>query len=644
MAFTPSPLDNNAPPMLAPPPPSPVSAPSAPTVDDSASTTQPAPVIPPPVPAPVPNQNVDATAHQSRIGKIFQDIAGGQTTDYAQTPNGPVPVKRNLKPGELARNILGSALSLMAAGAGGDLAARQKRPFQMNPNETVGAVIHGPEQQRQQQAQKVFENQQTADAATLRAAQNAREQQKSIQDTSLFTQQSQLNDQRLASGDREAIKDQQDIDDKFDKQYYDDINMPGAEITKGVDGKELNFYDTGNKADGNFKSAGQNAQDYVTAHPDVLHGRTKLGDPASKYNVTYRRNPVTHAFQIIDFPADRHDKVIEYYHAKKDKKGNPILGKDGQPQPDGTYAPNGVPTYLTDTVSPNDARKIDQDNETHKLQVQNLQSEIADRNEQTAERKATLAKAPEAAEADDLFQSGKFDKMLPDQILIEKGVIRSDLQNAYKFQQAAEKDYNDYIKANQLEDDPDKAQKSDEYQAYQEARDEVNTTLAKWHQLNNGAIRGGTVGTDSATGGSDQGPPVKTDPNLGPEAAVNQLRQQRADAATVAANAATRQSDLDTLKTLTTKGPGHPAYNGDLDTLIKDHPNWTDDEKIRAMKQLAPQQLGEDANSAVSASLPKPPQPGSVIDPDTAKAYFQASGSDPAKARQMATQAGWKVQ
>src|SRR5260370_2082439 len=54
--------------------------------------------------------------HHGILMSAFQDLAGGKKTSYRQTENGPVPVKENLKPGELSQCILAAALTAMSSG------------------------------------------------------------------------------------------------------------------------------------------------------------------------------------------------------------------------------------------------------------------------------------------------------------------------------------------------------------------------------------------------------------------------------------------------------------------------------------------------------------------------------------------------
>jgi hypothetical protein len=130
--------------------------------------------------------------HHGIIGTVLQDLAGGKKTTYRQTESGPVPVKENLQPGEIARNILASALVGLAGGY--SPAARGK-----GAGAAAAAGFEAAEQMKEKkadqaknQAQQEFQNKNVADEMTIRKAVNARDQQRSIdqhQETTMRTEQ-----------------------------------------------------------------------------------------------------------------------------------------------------------------------------------------------------------------------------------------------------------------------------------------------------------------------------------------------------------------------------------------------------------------------------------------------------------------------
>lgn len=389
--------DAQAPPLNNP---TPTSMPAAPDVNNAgvpAAALAPSSLVqtnPPPLPAPAPNTNMDANTHQSLIGKVFQTIAGGQTKDYVQTDKGPVPVKRNLKPGEMARNILGAAFSMFAAGLGGMNAAREGRQYVQNPATSVGAVIHGPEEQRQAEAEKQFQNNQAADQMTLLKHRDAMEQQRSIQEAVQAEDAHQAAVQARVNGQRDMDEKAYDDMVKQQKDFNTALAMPGAQIVKDTNGQELSFLSP------------REAQAYAIKHPEILHGSTN-GD--SKFGTVMVKNPATGQYQIVDYPADRHDIGIANFGQKKDRDGNPVWNKDGSPVPDGTVLDPKTkkPTVLTQTVTPDQARAIAVQN----IQLADVQSQMKDREAQAEKYRADARKNDELNSALDLYDQGALSKM-----------------------------------------------------------------------------------------------------------------------------------------------------------------------------------------------------------------------------------------
>lgn len=459
--------------------------------------------------------NQDAYTHQSTIGKIFQAIAGGQTTDYVQTAKGPVPVKRNLRPGEMARNILASTFSLMAAGAGGDMAAREKRPYEQNPSQTIGGMREQADQQKQQQAQLQFKNAQEVNAEdranqelVLRQHQDAREQQNAVAQRQKDADAHRASDQAYAVGSRELENADYDTLVKIRKDYDSELAMPGAHLFQDPQGGDLSFYDTGNKEDGTYRSGGQNAQAYVTAHPELVHGSTN-GD--SKFGTHPVINPWTRAWQIVDYPPDRHDVGIEYYGGKKDKNGQQIFDKDGSPIPNDdpkdpahAYDPKtNKPTVLTDTVSANTARDI----ATKQLTDNEIRARISNLKSEANERDNAVKKQPFLDESLSLFNSGNLNKMNTSQRLAVAGMLATDRTRLSTRENQATQRV-DRERAAVLKADPDanpdenpdvKAALSDLNSAkneYDDVADQYNrvTGLTPGRLLANRIIRSGNLG------------------------------------------------------------------------------------------------------------------------------------------------------
>src|SRR5258708_6566886 len=119
--------------------------------------------------------------HHGILLSAFQDLAGGKKTTWRSSPDGPVAVKENLQPGEMARNILAAALTGLAGGfktrggPGGNKAQAFTAGF-----EAEEAAKTKQETDKKQNAQQEFQNKNVADEMTLRKAANARDQQRSI--------------------------------------------------------------------------------------------------------------------------------------------------------------------------------------------------------------------------------------------------------------------------------------------------------------------------------------------------------------------------------------------------------------------------------------------------------------------------------
>ena len=418
---------NATPPLVTPNPaaaPNPDSTPAPPDVDNAGNQPSATGVLPgsngaggPSVgapsqpPAPAAGSDMSGTQHQSTIGKIFQTIAGGKTTDFARTPNGPVAVKRDLKPGEMARNILGAAFSLLAAGAGGAMMGNEKRgPYEQPEDETIGGQERGRVQQRQQEAQKEFNNEQTENEAVLRAHKDAMEQQTAIAQIQKDADEHRQSEFNYAQG----VKTSQQADiDRFTKQamtYDQAMAMPGSEIMKDAKGAEINFYDSGTPGQPGYKSAGQKAQEYAVAHPETIHGSTNGN---TKYGVLPVFNPYTGALQFVDYPADRHDVGIANFGQKMDANGEPMTNPDGSPVPDGTVLDPKTkkPTVLTQTVTPQQAQDIRKQNIT----MADQQSQILDRTKQADKYESEAKKNEVLSDAQEVYANGGIEKMTQQQ-------------------------------------------------------------------------------------------------------------------------------------------------------------------------------------------------------------------------------------
>ena len=380
--------------------------------------------------------NASAGSKPSMAKKILQAATGGQTTDFAQGPNGPVPIKRDLTTGELARRVLASVGSIFAAGAGGALAAKQHRPFELAPGTTLGDIQNGPVEERQKQAQEQFNNTQTANEATLRAHRAAQEQMESIdkhqqaQDAhNAAVQAAALDPERK---DLAAAKIQDNLNEirvKNQQQYNQWMAEPGAQVMRDANGKNLDFDDA------------RAAQDYVIKNPEALHGKT---DGKSKFGVLIVKNPWTQRTQLIDLPADRHDKGIVNYGQKVDPKTHePMFDKDNNPVPndspfdsDGNPVENGYvvdpktgkPTVLSQTVDAATAGDLT----AKSITLANTLAQMSDRKAQAKKYEAQAKADSELNDAKSLYESGNFDKMTDKQKNLYSKMVLNQESDARK--------------------------------------------------------------------------------------------------------------------------------------------------------------------------------------------------------------------
>ena len=264
-------------------------------------------------PTPVAGQDMsDQSKKHSMAEKVLSGLMGGKPTGYVQTDKGPVPVKRDWQPGELARHVVASAASLLAAGIGGEQAAKNKRPFELAPGSSLGDIKDAQQEKDKADAQAQFENKQNTDKLILEQHKDAREQQDSMLRKGEYDMAhsawvtAHANDDLVPKEQREKIlNDMQDQNLKQTMSYQQFLTMPGSQVMKDAQGNDLNF------------ANGDEAKAYVTAHPEVLHGMT---NGKSKFGVVVVANPVTGATQLIDFPADRHESGLNLVGAKTDPK------------------------------------------------------------------------------------------------------------------------------------------------------------------------------------------------------------------------------------------------------------------------------------------------------------------------------------
>jgi hypothetical protein len=370
----------------------------------------------------------DQSKKHSMAEKVLSGLMGGKPTGYVQTDKGPVPVKRDWQPGELARHVVASAASLLAAGIGGEQAAKNKRPFELAPGTSLGDIKDAQQKKDQADAQAQFENKQNTDKLILEQHKDAREQQDSMIRKSEYDMAHQAWDVAHANDDlvpveqREQILSRmQDQNIKMSKDYQSFLTMPGSKVMTDDKGQELNF----NSAD--------EAKAYVHEHPDVIHGMT---NGKSKFGVVVVANPWTGQTQLIDFPADRHETGLNLVGVVQNKSGDYVTDKDGnyiaygsdeakayqKAHPD-DYLPgrtilgsNGKPTYLTETVTPDQVRGI----YSKDITEDKIRSQINDYDQQAKLRTAEINKYPELRDSMGMVDAGAYNLMTDKQRGIAK--------------------------------------------------------------------------------------------------------------------------------------------------------------------------------------------------------------------------------
>lgn len=172
--------------------------------------------------------------HSHGLGSAFKAITNslkGSTTQYQQTPNGPVPVQVPNKPGDFFRNILAGAI--VGAGAGAD---SPQNGWSAAGKGAAAAQQAG--QQRQQQAQKdaqlQFQNQQAAQKQQQEANAALTEDQVQKAHIGLFNLQQIGELHAIQAGDYTAHK--QLVDDK--KPIVDAYDASGFQPAKKISESE----------------------------------------------------------------------------------------------------------------------------------------------------------------------------------------------------------------------------------------------------------------------------------------------------------------------------------------------------------------------------------------------------------------------
>ncbi len=253
--------------------------------------------------------------HHGILLSAFQDIAGGKKTTWRQSENGPVPVKENLRPGELAQSLLAAALTGLA---GGFKARGQGKAGAFSAGfEAEEAAKTKQEDNKKQAAQQEFQNKNVADEMTLRKASAARDQQRSIDLAQEHAMHMDEARQQLEQGKFEFAQ----RTTQFEQQQADRMNLLsqlGAKPLTYPDGKPVE----------EFNSPAEAAE--------WANKNSALAIQSGKYNTVFEVDPRTNRYVIMQKPLSWDDP--QWLGVKKDPKTNlPIKDKDGQFIPDGTF-------------------------------------------------------------------------------------------------------------------------------------------------------------------------------------------------------------------------------------------------------------------------------------------------------------------
>src|SRR6266576_3806928 len=303
-----------------------------------------------------PNANGSVEPHHGLLASIFQDLAGGKRTEYRQTENGPIPVKVNLRPGEMAQSILSAALVGLSSGLkthggpGGNKGQAFAAGF-----DAEQAQKEKQETEKKENAQKQFQNQNVADEMTLRKAANARDQQRSIdlaQEHAIHMSRAQ---QDLEQGKIEFAE----RTTEFEQRQADRMNLLrtlGAKPLSYPDGKPVEEFNSPEEA-----AAWANKN-------------SALAIQSGKYNTVFEVDPVTNRYVIMQKPLSWDDPT--WLGVKTDPKtGQPVKDKDGNMIPDGNFkGTNGKVEVPSGQMTPHQLY----DSQTRLL---DLQSKILSREE-----------------------------------------------------------------------------------------------------------------------------------------------------------------------------------------------------------------------------------------------------------------------
>lgn len=322
-------------------------------------------------------------AHHNMLGSIFQDLAGGKKTTWRQTDNGPVAVKENLQPGDMARSIVAAALTGLAGGLAthGGPGGNKGQAFAAG----FDAETKAKEQQAnkaQDNAQKEFQNKNVADEMTLRKAQNARDQQRSIEQAQEHAIHMDKAQQDLEQGKVTFAQQNFEFEERQAQRMTLYASL-GAKPLQYPDGKPVEEFNSPAEA-----AEWANKNSGIAIQP-------------GKYNTVFEVDPVTNRYQILQKPQGWDDP--QWLGVKKDPKtGQPVKDSNGDMVPDGQF--KGLDGKATVPASPMSPRQMFE-SQDRLMMLQNKQLELKEAVERLSKMRQERIKDQQQQSADEQFNA-----------------------------------------------------------------------------------------------------------------------------------------------------------------------------------------------------------------------------------------------
>ena len=256
------------------------------------------------------------------LSEIFQTLAGGKKKEWTQTENGPVATYRDLKPGEMARGILAAAITGLAGGY--DPANRGKGPA-MSSAFSAGfkaedASRKDQDEKAEKEAQDQFKNKTIADEALMKKHADARAQQESAVRMQRDVAETESIKQAASQGTIKFSQEQLDYKNaQLDK--FESAKTSGYAEVQEPNGKVHLFAST------------QDAEEAVKKYTNDL---IRPGD----YDTRIMYDPNRSGYVVMRKPKGYDDLQVMRF-AKKNANNSVAKDSEGNPIPDGTKDASG---------------------------------------------------------------------------------------------------------------------------------------------------------------------------------------------------------------------------------------------------------------------------------------------------------------